>query len=257
MRTMNPHPVRIALLVALALMPVRAFAQEAEGEHHEWDYGRERGPQRWGGLKPEFATCKSGHHQSPIDIGKTQKADLPALAFDYHPSPLRIVDNGHTIMVDYAPGSFLRVGEQRYELKQFHFHRPSEERIHGKRYEMSVHLVHADPAGRLAVVALLLENGQEQPLIRQLWNDLPAEKGKEEAHPGVEIDVAQLLPPDHGYFMFEGSLTTPPCSEDVTWLVLKRPVSVSAEEVARFSKLYRDNARPVQPLHARVVRETR
>ena len=215
------------------------------------------GPGAWGALKPEFALCKSGHHQSPIDVEKAQKADLPSLAFDYHPSPLRIVDNGHTIMVDYAPGSFLRVGDRPYALKQFHFHRPSEEKIHGKRYEMSVHLVHADAAGQLAVVAILLENGPEQPLIRELWKDLPTQKGKEVIRADVQVDASQLLPSDHGYYTFEGSLTTPPCSEPVTWYVLKQPVSVSGEEVTRFSKLYRDNARPVQPLNDRVVKETR
>ena len=113
-------------------------------EKHEWDYGKQHGPQHWGDLKPEFAPCKVGHRQSPIDIQKTEKADLPVLQFDYKPSPLRIVDNGHTIMVTYAAGSFLRVGGARYQLKQFHFHRPSEERIHGKTHDMVLHLVHAD-----------------------------------------------------------------------------------------------------------------
>ncbi len=253
---------RIALLAAVALVGARTFAQDAKPAHdakhaHEWDYGSQLGPAHWGELKPEFAACKSGHHQSPIDVKNTQKTDLPALAFDYHPSPLRIVDNGHTIMVEYAPGSSLRVGDRQYALKQFHFHRPSEERVHGKRYEMSVHLVHADAAGQLAVVAILLENGREQPLLRELWNDLPTEKEKPSVRADVQIDVSQLLPADHGYYTFEGSLTTPPCSESVTWYVLKQPVSVSTEEVARFSKLYRDNARPVQALNDRVVKETR
>jgi carbonic anhydrase len=256
MQVTNRLTGRIVLVAALAVAGPRAPGQEAHASGHEWDYGPDHGPGRWGALKPEFATCKSGHQQSPIDVEKTQKSDLPALAFDYRPSPLRIVDNGHTIQVDYAPGSSVRVGGREYALKQFHFHRPSEETIHGKRYEMSVHLVHADPAGRLAVVAVLLEKGQEQPLIRELWKDLPAEKDKEEAR-AVEIDVASLLPPDHGYYTFEGSLTTPPCSENVTWFVLKQPVPVSPAEVARFSKLYAHNARPVQPVYDRVVRETR
>ena len=247
---------RIVLLGALTMAGASSPAQEAQ-HAHEWDYGRELGPAHWGLLKPEFAQCSSGHHQSPIDVQDPQKVELPSLVFDYHPSPLRIVDNGHTILVAYAPGSSLRVGDRQFTLQQFHFHRPSEERIHGKRYEMSVHLVHADAAGSLAVVAILLENGREQPLLRELWNDLPAEKGKEENRANVQIDVAQLLPADHGYYTFEGSLTTPPCSESVTWYVLKQPVSVSKEEVARFSKLYRDNARPVQALNDRVVKETR
>jgi carbonic anhydrase len=257
MRITNRITGLIALLGALILGAVPSPAQEAKSEHHEWDYGSTLGPAHWGSLKPEFAQCTSGHHQSPIDIKKAVKADLPSLAFDYHPSPLRIVDNGHTIMVDYAPGSSLRVGDHQYTLKQFHFHRPSEESVNGKRYEMSVHLVHADASGQLAVVTILLESGREQPLLRELWNDLPKEKGKEEVRADVQVDVSQLLPSERGYYTFAGSLTTPPCSENVTWYVLKQPVSVSPGEIELFSKLYRDNARPVQALNDRVVKETR
>jgi len=247
-------PLFAALAAALA---PRAPAQQAHGAEHEWDYGAARGPAHWGELKPEFATCKAGHRQSPIDIQKTEAADLPPIQFDYHPSPLRIVDNGHTIQVTYEPRSSIRVGGHEYVLKQFHFHRPSEERVHGKRYDMSLHLVHADAQGALAVVGVLLEQGKENALVRELWNDLPKAKEKEERRDDVQVNAADLLPQDRGYFTFEGSLTTPPCSENVTWLVLKQPVAVSADEVARFSALYRDDARPTQPTYDRVVKETR
>jgi carbonic anhydrase len=226
-------------------------------EKHEWDYGKELGPQRWGDLKQEFATCKVGRRQSPIDIRKTEKADLPVLQFDYKPSPLRIVDNGHTIMVTYAAGSFLRVGDAQYQLKQFHFHRPSEERIHGKTHEMVLHLVHADATGQLAVVAVLLDQGKDNPLIRELWKDIPKDKDHEAFLEAVQINAANALPSERGYFTFEGSLTTPPCSESVTWFVLKQPVAISADEIAQFSKLYRQDARPTQPLYDRVVKETK
>lgn len=160
-------------------------------------------------------------------------------------------------MVSYGPGSSIRVGDAQYQLKQFHFHRPSEEKIHGKSYDMVAHLVHADEGGHLAVVAVLLEQGEESPLVRELWNDIPTEKEKEAFLEAVQINVADLLPTDHGYYTFEGSLTTPPCSENVTWFVLKKPLQISAEEIAQFSKLYRHDARPTQPLYDRVVRETR
>jgi carbonic anhydrase len=236
----------------------RAQAQEAKpAEKHEWDYGKEHGPARWGDLKPEFATCRVGRYQSPIDIQKAEKADLPPIQFDYHPSPLRIVDNGHTVMVTYGPGSSIRVGDRQYALKQFHFHRPSEEKIHGQSYEMSLHLVHADSSGKLAVVGVLLERGRENALVRQLWSHVPKEKEKEALEEKVQINAADLLPADHGYYTFEGSLTTPPCSENVTWLVLKQPLPVSAGEIAEFSKLYSDDARPTQPLNDRLVKETR
>lgn len=232
-------------------------AQEHAGSEHIWNYGASQGPSHWGELKPEFAPCKNGHRQSPIDIHNPLKADLPAIQFDYKLSPLNIIDNGHTIMINYSPGSFITVGGKRYELKQFHFHRPSEEKINGKSYEMTVHLVHADEKGNVAVVAVLLEKGEDNALVHTLWRDLPKEKEKIESLKDVHIDADGLLPADHSYYTFWGSLTTPPCSEDVMWFVLKHPVSISAAEIEQFSKLYRNDARPTQPLNGRVVLESK
>ena len=245
-----------AALLAAAPNGGRAHAETKPPEKHVWDYGKEHGAEHWGDLDPKFAQCKVGRHQSPVDIQKTEKADLPAIEFDYRPSPLRIVDNGHTIMVTYAPGSSIRIGDARYELKQFHFHRPSETTIHGKTYEMELHLVHADQEGRLAVVAVLLERGPESALVRELWKDVPPEKEHEAVLEGVQINVAEMLPSDRGYYALEGSLTTPPCTENVSWFVLKRPAALSADEIAQFSRWYRRDARPTQPLYGRVVRET-
>jgi carbonic anhydrase len=244
----------ITLLIFFRL-PI-THAQQQHPSHAAWDYGDSRGPSHWGELEAGFVACKDGHQQSPIDIGNPQSADLPAIQFAYKQSPLHIIDNGHTIMVNYGPGSFLFVGNDRYELKQFHFHRPSEEKIEGKTYDMVVHLVHADEGGNLAVVAVLLEHGQANALVDELWNDLPKKKEKEELK-DVEIDATRLLPEDRHYYSFSGSLTTPPCTENVKWFVLKQPVTVSSTEVERFSKIYRNNARPTQPLHDRVVLESR
>jgi carbonic anhydrase len=248
----------IALCATLSMTASPAPAgDEKPSTHHEWDYRKEHGPEHWGDLKPEFATCKVGLRQSPVDIQDTVKADLPPIEFDYGASPLRIVDNGHTVMATYGPGSSIRVGENHYQLKQLHFHRPSENTIHGKRYAMEAHLVHTDERGRLVVLAVLLETGQENALIREIWNDVPREKGKEEVRAGVQIRAAELLPAARGYYTFEGSLTTPPCSENVTWLVLRQPVEISAAELAQFSRLYPNDARPTQTLQGRVVKEAR
>ena len=236
---------------------VAGWAQEQPHPEHVWDYGEALGPGHWGDLKPDFAPCKLGHHQSPIDIRNPQKADLPPIQFDYKSSTLDIIDNGHTIMINYAPGSSISVGGKKYMLKQFHFHRPSEEKINGKGYEMTLHLVHADEQGKLAVVAVLLERGKDNSLIHELWSDFPKEKEKEEFSGKVQINAADLLPADHGYYTFSGSLTTPPCSEDVTWYVLKHPVTVTDAEIAQFAKLYRNDARPTQPLYDRVVMESK
>jgi carbonic anhydrase len=234
-----------------------ASAVQEHYPEHTWDYGESKGPSHWGGLKPEFAPCKNGHRQSPIDIRNAQNADLPPIQFDYKPSPLHIIDNGHTVMINYGPGSSISVAGKKYALKQFHCHRPSEEKINGKGYEMVVHLVHADQEDKLAVVAVLLQKGADNPLVHELWNDLPKEKEQEEFLDSVQIDVAGLLPADRGYYTFSGSLTTPPCSENVTWFVLKHPVTVSAAEIEQFSKLYRHDARPTQPLYDRVVLESK
>lgn len=235
---------------------VLATAAQEHHPGHAWDYGEARGPSQWGNLKPEFATCKNGRRQSPIDIRNPQKADLPPIQFDYKPSPLHIINNGHTVMINYNSGSFISVGGKKYALKQFHFHIPSEEKINGKSYEMVVHLVHANPEGRLAVVAVLLQQGEDNPLVRQLWSYLPTEEGKEEFLNSVQIDVAGLLPADLGYYTFAGSLTTPPCSENVTWFVLKHPMTVSNTEIKQFAKMYQNNARPAQPLYDRIVQES-
>ncbi|HSZ62997.1 MAG TPA: carbonic anhydrase family protein [Terriglobales bacterium] len=247
---------RFSALIYCTLLLATAITAQEHHPAHAWDYGDALGPSHWGDLKPEFAPCKSGHHQSPIDIRNPQKADLPPIQFDYKPSPLHIIDNGHTVMINYAPGSFISVAGKRYALKQFHFHRPSEEKINGKGYEMVVHLVHADEEGKLAVVAVLLQQGEDNALVRRMWVNLPKEKEKEEDLDSVQIDVNELLPADRGYYSFTGSLTTPPCSENVTWFVLKHPMTVSSAEIERFSRLYRHDARPTQPLYDRIVLES-
>ena len=247
----------VTLIVCCTVFLGVASAAQEHHPKHDWDYGEELGPSQWGDLKPEFAPCKTGHRQSPIDIRNPQKADLPAIHFDYKGSPLHIIDNGHTIMVNYAAGSSMSVGGKKYTLKQFHFHRPSEEKIDGKSFDMTVHLVHADEEGKLAVVAVLLQEGEDNPLVRELWSDLPQEKEQEELLDKIQIDVSRILPSDRSYYTFSGSLTTPPCTEDVTWFVLKHPTTVSAAEINQFSQLYRNDARPTQPLYDRIVLESK
>ena len=254
---MNHSLRRIGLLVVagsiLASPPLLA-----EGEHH-WSYSGDTGPAKWAALESDYGVCGVGKLQSPIDIldSVAQKGALPAIGFDYKPSPLKIVDNGHTIQVDYAPGSFITVQGKRYELIQFHFHKPSEERIDGKSAAMVAHLVHKNADGNLAVVAVLLKTGQANNLVETLWKNLPPKKGTETAAEGVQVNAADLLPANRAaYYTFTGSLTTPPCSEGVTWFVLKNPTSISNTEVARFAQLYPMNARPTQPLNGREIRAT-
>ena len=242
-------------LLAAALFGCAPMSSK-EGAH--WAYDGTGGPDRWGDIEPGFATCKTGMVQSPIDIRGAKPADLPAIAFDYKPSPLKVIDNGHTIQVNYAPGSSITVGGTRYELLQFHFHTPSEERIDGKSNDLVAHLVHRDAAGKLGVVAVLIDSGGEpQPVLGTIWKNLPATKNQESSPANVSINVADLLPRSRGYYAFQGSLTTPPCSEDVRWMVLKSPVMVAESDIAAFARLYAMNARPVQPVNGRPIEVSR
>jgi carbonic anhydrase len=230
----------------------------AAGEAH-WGYTGATGPAKWGNLDKNFALCKNGTVQSPINIpdADVRKGDLPSLLFNYKPSPLRIIDNDHTIQVNHAPGSFVSISGKQYELVRLEFHKPSEIKVSGKDHEMAVHLVHRDKDGKLAVIAVFLDQGKENALIKTLWSNLPQAKDKENVVEAVKINAIELLPSDKGYYSFPGSLTTPPCTENVAWFVLKTPIQVSAEEIARFAKLYPMNARPVQPLNERDLVGTR
>ena len=221
----------------------------------DWSYDGPSGPAAWARLQPEFAKCAGGLRQSPIDIRDGIAVQLDPVKFDYHPSAFRVIDNGHTVQVNVAPGNTIEVMGRRFELQQFHFHRPSEEHVAGRQFDMSAHLVHKDAEGRLAVVAVLLERGGAQPVVQSVWNNLPLEKGEELAAP-TPIDLQQLLPADRGYYTYMGSLTTPPCSEGVLWMVMKQPVPVSAEQVGIFSRLYPMNARPVQSAAGRMIKES-
>ncbi|HEX8012440.1 MAG TPA: carbonic anhydrase family protein [Casimicrobiaceae bacterium] len=246
----------LAILGGVVLFTV---ASSGGGAEAAWSYSGATGPAKWAALSKEFKQCKVGEKQSPIDIPdeKARKGDLAPLLFNYKPSPLKIIDNGHTIQVSYAPGSFVSIEGKRYELQEFHFHKPSEEKINGKGHDMDVHLVHKGPDGKLIVIAILVEAGKESKLIKSLWANLPKEKGKEQTIDAVKIDAVDLLPNDKGYYTYAGSLTTPPCTEDVTWYVLKSPIQVSAEQIARFGRLYPMNARPIQPFNDRDIMGTR
>lgn len=220
-----------------------------------WGYDGAGGPAQWGAMRPEFATCASGQRQSPIDLRDGIRVQLDPVRFDYKPSGFRVIDTGHTVQVNVDGGNTIEVTGRRYELQQFHFHRPSEERVEGRVFDMSAHLVHKDPDGRLAVVAVLLEGGSAHPLVQTIWNNLPLEKGDEVPARGA-IDLNAMLPTERGYFTYMGSLTTPPCDEGVLWMVMKQPVTVSAEQIAIFSRLYPMNARPVQSASGRLIKES-
>jgi carbonic anhydrase len=255
----------VLLVVSAALV---STSSQAQWKTH-WDYEGPRGTEYWSELDPEYAPCNLGNAQSPIDIQNTEKADLPALRFESKNGPLKyLVNNGYTIRVDYhdAPGTgnLLLVGDKTYQLTQFHFHHPSEEYIHGKPYDMVVHLMYQSIDRKLVGVAVLLKAGRANATIQRIWDHMPKTESKilaDFSHPGeeiagVEINPGGLLPRDLRYYMYMGSVSAPPCTEGVAWFVLKTPVDISAEQINAFARLYPHDVRPIQPLNGRVVQES-
>ena len=239
-------------LPAHAAAPAIAAIKPYPG--NQWSYEGETGPANWG-RNPSWSQCATGSRQSPIDLRDGMKVDLEQIAFDYKPSAFNVTDNGHTVQVNVGIGNYITVQGRTYELMQFHFHRPSEERVNGRGFEMVVHLEHRDAEGKLAVVSVLLERGKAQNMIQTVWNNLPLEKN-DTVTPSIVLNPAEVLPVRRDYFTYMGSMTTPPCSEGVLWLVMKEPVQASPAQMALFARLYPLNARPIQANAGRVVKES-
>lgn len=221
-----------------------------------WSYEGSGGPDYWSKLKPEYSVCASGRRQSPIDIRDGIAVDTEPLQFFYRPSSFRVVDSGKNLLVITYGGGLSLLGKN-YVLSQIQFHRPAEMTVAGKVFDMDVQLIHRAEDGRLAIVTVLLEKGAENPVIQMVLNNLPLEKGGDVTPPAQNIDIERLLPESRRYYTFMGSLTTPPCSEEVLWLVLKQPQPISPEQLSIFERLYKPNARPVQPAFGRIIKETR
>jgi len=220
-----------------------------------WSYEGELGPANWSKINVDWAKCGTGNRQSPIDLRDGIKVNLEQISFDYHPTSFSEVNNGHTIQVTVGGGNFITVGNTVYELQQFHFHRPSEEKINGKGTEMVIHLVHKSAEGKIAIIAVLLERGQPHRLMQTIWDNLPLEKF-DTVSPSIVIDPTDALPERREYFTYMGSLTEPPCTEGVLWMVFKQPMQASPAQMALFSRLYPLNARPVQSTAGRLIKES-
>lgn len=235
----------------LLLLVLTGCRTHTSSEPH-WSYLGENGPEHWASLSSEFCAC-NGHNQSPIDLTGGIDADVPDPDLSYHPGGREMVNNGHTVQVNYQPGSHLTVDGIGFELKQFHVHVPSEHHINGQSFPMELHFVHADSRGQLAVVGLMIEEGPENDFLAALIPHLPREKNNQSLLPTL-VDATALLPVDKSCFRYNGSLTTPPCTEGVRWLVLKTPVTASYNQISAFaSALRHPNNRPLQPVNARPV----
>lgn len=243
----------MAVISIITFMFVAVLAVASESAH--WDYAEDgmSGPKHWGEIDPHFVMCSLGKNQSPVDLTDMVESDLAAISFAYQDGGNVVVNNGHTVQVNYAPGSMISVGGHQFELKQFHFHTPSENTIRGEFMPMEAHLVHADQEGNLAVIALMFKTGENNAELEKAWAVMPKEPGVSAPLAEV-INADRLLPADRGYYRFNGSLTTPPCSEGVVWLVMKREVMASPEQIQQFADIMKHpNNRPVQPKNARLI----
>ena len=249
------------LLGTLSLVLTNIAPVQADNQPTHWSYGGHENPTVWGDLSPEFATCKVGHNQSPIDIHAVEiepihrkaSSSSTSIDFDYHPARLEVLNNGHTIQVNHSGNSSIRIGDQKYELLQFHFHTPSEHTIEGEAYAMELHLVHRNSSGEYAVVGVLMDVGQKNSLLKTIWSHIP-EEGEVNSVDSVFINPNSFLPRDLAHYTYAGSLTTPPCSENVSWYLMRKPIEVSEEQIEQFHTIFNVNARPVQPLYGRVIK---
>lgn len=238
----------------LIFLSVVLFSLNCSSEQHKhhWGYQGESAPDKWYTLEPNFATCKIGNEQSPIDIVDAKDAKA-SLTISYGESPVKIINNGHTIQLNYVGKGFIVSNGNTYKLVQMHWHSDSEHSIGGKKFPLEVHLLHKSDDGKLAIIGILFKEGAENTFLKKVWTELPATES-----PEIEVKANynpnELFPKQRAYFQYSGSLTTPPCLEGVEWYVIKEPMTASKEQIAQFKAIFSNNARPVQPINARELK---
>jgi carbonic anhydrase len=238
------------IFASTGLAPLSLPAQSHHAAH--WAYAGDGGPSNWGTLDSAFSRCSTGHAQSPIDIHAAHHGALSSLGIYYQDTRVNVVNNGHTIQVNYDPGSSIEIEKVRYDLVQFHFHTPSEHTFNGKAAPAELHLVHRSKDGRLAVIGVMIVRGPENSALTPLWKHLPVAEGPAQQL-NARVNAADLLPARHVTYRYNGSLTTPPCSEGVKWLVMTSPITLSEKQLANLTAILHANNRPVQPLNRRTV----
>ncbi len=240
-----------ALVTILTGLMISGSTLASDKPH--WGYTGAEGPQHWGALSQDYGVCASGHNQSPINLTGMIDGNLPEMQVSYRQLAGEIINNGHSIQVNAQPGNAITLDGHSYALKQFHFHSPSENTIEGESFPLEAHFVHADAEGNLAVVAVMYRSGAANAELAKAWAQMPLQAGDKTAL-NQPVNPGTLLPGNHDYYRFNGSLTTPPCTEGVAWFVIKQIDTASPEQIEQFAHaMHHDNNRPVQPVYARVV----
>jgi len=245
----------IALVLGMAALAAATVGIKAAAQTTPWDYEGKRGALVWGRLDPAYKACSQGHEQSPIDIrGARLNKNLQPIEFHYIAGPVRLENDGHTVVAHVDPGSYIVAGGVRCDLVQFGFHHPSETPVKGKLTDMDVELLHKSADGKLAVVEVLLgeEVGSPNAVLSTLWAHLPKTAGQTEKVADM-VSAGGLLPADRGYWTYAGSLTTPPCTEGVRWFVFEQEISLSRDQLRAFGALFKVNSRPLQDTHGRRI----
>jgi carbonic anhydrase len=248
--------IAIALLATACSLGLREeVTVPAEHTDPHWSYEEESGPEHWGMLSESYILCSRGQEQSPIDITAAASQDLANIPFNYQSSKVNILHNGHTVQVEYDSGSSIQLDGTTYPLKQFHFHAPSEHQINGESFAAELHLVHQNTAGERAVVGVLIQEGAENENFASVWQHLPAHEQAVHTISGATVNADALLPAERLSYRYDGSLTTPPCDEEIEWIVLTTPIEMSSAQITALNDIVHHNSRPVQPLNDRELVE--
>lgn len=252
--------IAIIVYVSLSTVPMemeQAPVENKEAQHVYWTYSEENGPKEWVSIDPSYYACGGGYEQSPINIEKEsiwEERNFEKFHLDYHPTKFIVVNNGHTIEVkDQTGENTITIDDQKFTLVQIHFHLPSEHKLNGQTFNMEGHLVHQSKDGKVAVIGFFIKEGKLNNDLAELWSVMPYEMNGQPYEMNQTIDLLEVLPDDLEVFRYSGSLTTPPCTEGVTWIIFEDPIEMSVVQIEAFAKIYSQNNRPIQPLNERKI----
>ena len=244
----------IIVVGLLILVEQPAIAQNANSQSlPQWGYQGTTKPEKWGDLSKNYRTCKKGIQQSPINIDQPLAPKFRKPKLEYHNIPLKFLNTGNTIQINANSGNKLVIDNDTFELVQLHFHNPSEHQIKGKSFPMEAHFVHKNQEGKLLVLGVFIQSGQENRALQPVWKQIPTANNKEQKNAKVSLKLTDLIPENKQNYQYIGSLTTPPCTEGVQWVLLAEPIELSQQQISQFNQIFPVNARPIQALNQQLL----